>query len=168
MFHRRLLAAAGLVAVVAVTLVPSGGAVGIGPALAAETGSGRAVEMTAPLPDWDNPRKITLQVTAREPEKFEGAMSNAMNLRKFYGPDEVKLAIITYGGGVRHLLKESPTAPDRVSSLQSYGIEIVVCGNTLDTIGKSEEDLLPGVTVVSTGIAEVVERQLRGWITIVP
>lgn len=89
------------------------------------------------------------------------------NLLKFHGPDEVKLAIIIYGG-VRHLLKESATAADPASGLQSCGIEIVVCGNTLDTIGKSEKDLVPDVAVVSTGIAEVVERQLRGWVTIVP
>jgi len=137
------------------------------PAVAADPG-GRAVEMTPPLPDWDNPRKIVLQVTSHEPGKFEGAMSNAMNLRKFYGPDEVNLAIITYGAGVRNLLRDSPTAPDRISSLQAYGIEFIACGNTLDTIGKTEADLVDGVTVVSTGIAEVVERQLRGWVTIVP
>lgn len=138
------------------------------PAPALAENAGRAVEMTPPLPDWDNPRKILLQVTSNEPGKFEGAMSNAMNLRKFYGPDQVELAIITYGAGVRHLLAEKPTAADRISSLQKYDIAFVTCGNTLDTIGKGEDDLVPGITVVSTGIAEVVERELRGWVTIVP
>lgn len=161
MTRRRLLRAA-LGAAAALPFLSVAGA----PALA--EGAGRAVEMTPPLPDWDNPRKIVLQVTAAAPGKFEGAMSNAMNLRRFYGPDQVQLAIIAYGAGVRHLLKDSPTAPDRISSLQTYGIEFVACGNTLDTIGKSEDDLVPGITVVSTGIAEIVERQLRGWVTVIP
>lgn len=128
----------------------------------------RAVEMAAPLPDWDNPRKIVLQVSDGDPRTFEGAMSNAYNLQKFYGVDNVQLAILTFGPGVRNLMKESATAPERVSSLQDYGVEFIACGNTLDTLGKSEADLVAGVTVVSAGIAELVERSLRGWNVVVP
>lgn len=140
------------------------GVAGVAPARA----ESRAVEMTAPLPDWDNPRKILLQVSDGDPHSFEGAMSNAYNLQKFYGVDNVQLAILTFGPGVRNLLTESATAPDRISSLQDYGVQFIACGNTLDTIGKSEADLVAGVTVVSTGIAELVERSLRGWSVVVP
>lgn len=143
-------------------------AAGIGVGTAAHASDPRAVELSEPAPDWDNPRRIVLQVSAGDPARFEGALSNAVNLQKFYGIDHVKVAIITFGRGVRHLLAESAPAPDRVKSLRDYGIEFVACGNTLDYIGKDEDDLLPGVAVVQTGIAEIVERQLRGWITVVP
>lgn len=136
------------------------------PALA--DGHGRAVELSDPKPDWDNPRRIVLQVSSDDPKRFEGAMSNAINLQKFYGIDHLEVAIVTFAGGVRHLLKDSATAPERVKSLQDYGVSFVACGNTLDTIGKAEDDLLGGVEVVQVGIAEIVERQLRGWVTIVP
>jgi intracellular sulfur oxidation DsrE/DsrF family protein len=128
----------------------------------------REVELTDPAPDWDNPRRIVLQVTDPSPEKLGGVMSNAINLQKFYGPDRVEISIITYAAGIRQLLKENAAEPERVSSLQQYGIEFIACGNTLDTIGKSEADLLPGVTVVGTGIAEIVERERKGWHIIVP
>lgn len=147
-------------AAVAVALIPAA------PALA--TDHGRAVEMSDPKPDWDNPRRIVLQVSSDDPKRFEGAMSNAINLQKFYGIDHLEVAIVTFAGGVRHLLKDSATAPDRINSLRDYGVTFVACGNTLDTIGKSEGDLVDGVEVVQVGIAEIVERQLRGWVTIVP
>ncbi|MFA7429406.1 MAG: DsrE family protein [Rhodospirillaceae bacterium] len=147
--------------IVALAMVPLGA-----PALAVD--SARAVELADPKPDWDNPRRIVLQVSTNDPARFEGAMSNAINLQKFYGIDHLEVAIITFGGGVRHLMTEGGTAPDRVKSLQDYGVSFVACGNTMDTIGKTEADLVAGVTVVQVGIAEIVERGLRGWTTIVP
>lgn len=127
----------------------------------------RAITMAEPAPDWDNPRRILLQVSG-EPEALDRAMSNAMNIQAFYGADHVVLEIVAIGPGVRALLSESASAPERVSSLQSYGIGFVACGNTLDTIGKAEADLLPGIRVVSTGYVEVVERNLEGWVVIKP
>lgn len=136
------------------------------PAVAGD--SARTVELADPKPDWDNPRRIVLQVSSDDPKRFEGAMSNAVNLQKFYGIDHLEVAIVTFAGGVRHLLTDGATAPERIKSLQDYGVRFVACGNTLDTIGKSEADLVGGVEVVQVGIAEIVERQLRGWVTIIP
>ncbi|KJS34497.1 MAG: hypothetical protein VR70_17490 [Rhodospirillaceae bacterium BRH_c57] len=138
------------------------------PGTAVAADSGRVVELADPAPDWDNPRRIVLQVSTDDPARFEGAMHNAINLQKFYGIDHVEVAIITFAGGVRHLIGESATAAERIKSLQDYGITFVACGNTLDTIGKRERDLVPGVEVVQVGIAEIVERSLRGWTTIIP
>lgn len=146
---------------VALAMAPLGS-----PAVAVD--SAREVELADPKPDWDNPRRIVLQVSTADPARFEGAMSNAINLQKFYGIDHLEVAIITFAGGVRHLMTDGGTAPERIKSLQDYGVSFVACGNTMDTIGKTEADLMPGVTVVQVGIAEIVERGLRGWITIVP
>lgn len=132
------------------------------PASAAET------ELADPKPGWDNPRRIMLQLTEDDPKKVNGVLYNAINLQKFYGQDNVKVAVIAYAAGVRALLKESSPVAERISSLQQYEVEFVACGNTMTTIGKAPEDLLPGVEMVTAGIAEIVERQLRGWHYIVP
>lgn len=135
---------------------------------AAAAGTVAETELAEPRPDWDNPRRIVLQLTEDDPKKINGVLYNAVNLQDFYGADNVKIAVITYAGGVRALLKGDSPVPDRIASLQQYGIEFVACGNTLETIGKSPADLLPDVTVVKAGIAEIVERKLRGWTYIVP
>lgn len=136
------------------------------PAAAAE-GAART-QLAAPQPDWDNPRRIILQLTDDDPRKINGVLFNAVNLQKFYGQDNVRIAVIAYAGGMQALLKQASPVAERVASLQQYGVEFVGCGNTLDAIGRTSADLLPGVTLVEAGIAEIVERTLAGWVHIVP
>lgn len=123
--------------------------------------------MATPAPDWDSPRRVVLQVSDSA-DALDRAMTNAINIQAFYGADLVKIELVTIGPGVRALLTESATSADRVSSLQSYGIEFVACGNTLDTIGKAEADLLPGVRTVVAGYGELIERSLEGWVILKP
>jgi len=127
-----------------------------------------AIDMADPKPDMDNPRKIVLQLTEDDDKKVNGVLYNAINIQKYYGMDNVMVAVVAYAKGVNALLKESTTVADRIASLQQYDVEFVACGNTLDTMGKKTEDLLDGVVRVQAGIPEIVERQLRGWIYITP
>lgn len=125
-------------------------------------------ELANPKPDWDNPRLIALQMTENDANRVNAIFHNAINLQKFYGQDNVKVAIVAYGPGVRALLRASAPAAERVQALGDYGIEFVACGNTMQTIGAKPEDLLPGVAMVTAGIADLVERQIKGWHVIVP
>jgi uncharacterized protein len=119
-------------------------------------------------PDWDNPRKVMLQITSNDPAHVNNVYYNAINLQKFYGQDNVKVSLIFYGPGVRALLKESAIAPERVKALQDYDVEFVACNNTLTTLKKTPDDLLPNVRVVTSGIAEIIEKRLDGWHYIIP
>lgn len=121
-----------------------------------------------PKPGWDNPRKILLQVSQNDVQHINNVFHNAVNLQKFYGQDNVKVAIVAYSGGLRPFLAQDSALAERVASLAAYDIEFLACGNTLDSMGKTKADLLPGLEVVTAGIAEIVERQLRGWHYIAP
>lgn len=133
---------------------------------AAPAGAGETV-LADPRPGWDNPRKLVLQLTVDDPRHVNNVLYNAVNVQKFYGQDNVRVAVIAFGPGVRALLASSAVA-QRVASLQQYDVEFVACGNTLETIGKTPSDLLPGVTVAAFGIPEIMERQLKGWQVIAP
>lgn len=135
--------------------------------LAATPGWAAETVLADPKPSWDAPRKVVLQLTSDEPRHVGNVLYNAVNLQKFYGQDNVKIAIVAYAGGVRALLTGSKVA-ERVASLKEYEIEFLACGNTMDTIGKSPKDLLPGVEVVISGLAEIIERKLKGWHYIAP
>jgi len=125
-------------------------------------------KVVEPEPDWDNPRKIVLQVTSKDEFHVNNVYYNAINLQKFYGADNVKIAIVFYGPGIRPILQESAISAKRVKSLQDYEIEFIACNNTMTTIGKKPEDLLPGIRVVTSGIAEIVEKKVEGWHYIIP
>ena len=127
-----------------------------------------ATELSKPEPSMDNPRKIVLALSSNDPDIVDKLLSNAVNVQKFYSMDNVRISIIAYTSGVRAFLNDESKVAERISSLQRYGIEFVACGNTMDTIGKKREDLLAGVKWAQVGLAELVERQLRGWIVLQP
>ncbi|MGE5547370.1 MAG: DsrE family protein [Solirubrobacterales bacterium] len=136
--------------------------------LPAVSPAGAADTRAEPKPTWENPRRILLQLNSDDAKKINGVLNNAVNLQKFYGQDNVRVAIVAYGPGVTALLKTGSPVAERVASLRQYEVEFVACGNTLATTGKTAADLLPGVGVTTAGIAEIVERQIEGWHVVAP
>lgn len=125
-------------------------------------------EFAEPKPSIDNPRKIVFPITKGDDESINHVLSSANNVLKFYGPEKVQIAIICYSKGIRTLLKKEKKIAVRVRSLMTYDVEFIACGNTMRTKGIKKEDLLEGVEVVTAGIVELVERDLKGWIYIRP
>ncbi len=139
----------------------------MGLVLAAPVRAGET-RLTDPPPDWDNPRKVVLQLSTDEASRVDSLLYNAVNIQKFYGPDMVKIVVVAFGPGVRTLIKGDSPVAERVESLMMYDIEFVACRNTLDTIGVSTDGLIDGVDWVQAGIPEIIERNLRGWVVIRP
>ena len=125
-------------------------------------------EFAEPKPSIDNPRKIVFPITKGDDESINHVLSSANNVMKFYGPENVEIAIICYSKGIRTLLKKEKKIAARVSSLQTYDVEFIACGNTMRTLKIKPEDLIEGVEIVTAGIVELVERDLKGWIYIRP
>lgn len=121
-----------------------------------------------PKPGFDNPRQIMLQLTSDDPKVINNILHNAVNLQKFYGQDNVLVAVVAFGPGMEALYAKSSPVKDRVESLLQYGVEFIGCGNTMETTGHTPAELIPGVEVVTAGIAEIVERQRRGWTYVRP
>ncbi len=121
-----------------------------------------------PQPDFDNPRKIVLQLTSGDAKDMNNVLWNAVNLQKFYGIDNVKIAIIGFGDGMKAFYEKDSPVAERIKSQLKYDIEFVGCGNTMTATKRSPSELIPGVKHVTAGIAEIVERQLRGWMYIRP
>lgn len=126
-----------------------------------------AATMAEPEPDFDNPRKIVVSLSEKDPKRVNAVLNNVMNIQKFYEQDFVKLAVVAYGPGIWSVLKDSPVKA-RIESMQQYEIEFVACGNTLDAIHKSEDALIEGVGWVRAGLPEIVERRLSGWVDLKP
>jgi hypothetical protein len=132
------------------------------------TSHAQQTELADPLPSFDEPRKIILQLSSEDEGKMNDILYNAVNLQKFYGMDNVRIRIVAFGRGMKALYdKESPVR-DRIKSLLKYDVEFIGCGNTMDATQHTPADLIDGVSWVQAGIAEVVESNLRGWTYIHP
>lgn len=123
--------------------------------------------MAEPAPSFDNPRRIVFSLSEKDEGRMNAVLSNVANVHKAYGIDNVNLAVVAYGPGIWALLQDSPVR-SRIESLMKYDVEFIACGNTLDTIHKADADLISGVTRVQTGLVEIVERRLSGWVDIRP
>jgi intracellular sulfur oxidation DsrE/DsrF family protein len=56
----------------------------------------------------------------------------------------------------------------RVEALMTYEVEFIACGNTMETLKIDKSELIDDVEIVTAGIVELIERQLRGYIYIRP
>jgi len=123
--------------------------------------------MAEPAPSFDEPRRIVVSLNEKDEKRVNTVLSNVMNMQKFYGPDNVRLALVAYGPGIWSILKDSPVRA-RIESLQFYDIEFVACGNTLDAIHKTKADMIDGVGWTRAGLVEIVERRMSGWVDLKP
>ena len=123
--------------------------------------------MAEPQPSFDNPRQIVFSLNEKDEVRVNAVLNNIANVQRAYGIDNVKLAVVAYGPGIWSLLQDSPVRA-RIESLMKYEVEFVACGNTLDGIHKTDDDLIGGVSRVPAGLVEIVERRLSGWVDLKP
>jgi len=129
---------------------------------------GEKAELADPKPSMDEPRRVVLTMTSDDPRKMNSILYNVVNIQKFYGIDNVEIAVVAWGPGMRGLLRHGSPVRERIQSLMHYDVEFVACGNTMTSMHWREGDLIPGVEVTKAGIPEVIERRLKGWVDITP
>ena len=126
-------------------------------------------QFAEPKPSMENPRKFIFPITTWDKKEVNHILGSANNVIKFYGVDNTEVVIVAYSQGIKSLLKDKDKyIAKRVKSLMTYDVEFIACGNTMKTLKIDKKELLDEVEVVTAGIVELIERQLRGYIYIRP
>lgn len=87
-------------------------------------------------------------------------------IRKY--DDNVEVIVACFGPGI-HLLGKQPGRPiaqearERASSLASYGVAFHACGNTMDSLKWTEDDLVDYAKMVPIGVEDIMLLQERGF-----
>jgi intracellular sulfur oxidation DsrE/DsrF family protein len=82
--------------------------------------------------------------------------------------DNVEIVVACFGAGI-HILGDPPERPiakelqERASSLNVYGVAFHACKNTMDSLGWTEENLVPYAKVVPVGVEDIMLLQERGF-----
>lgn len=111
--------------------------------------------------------KVVYQLNKADNEYQEHILFSAGAMLRKYG-DNVHIVIVAIGPGI-HLLGKKPLRPvtemarQRVESLAQYGVEFHACGNTMKSLGWTEDDLLPFAKRVEVGAADLMELQEEGY-----
>lgn len=122
-----------------------------------------------PQPTFENPRKLVIRLYISDLERVNHIIGSIYNILKEYPPEALKVAVVTYGAGMRVLKKDyDKNTLSRIKSLMEYDVEFIGCRNTMETMNWTEDDFIEGISYVQAGIVEVIEREVRGYIGVTP
>jgi intracellular sulfur oxidation DsrE/DsrF family protein len=108
--------------------------------------------------------RLLLQVSENSVDKLNLALNNAYNAQMAFGPENIEIEIVVFGGGVNTLKYYAPIPiADKVKQAKYAGVRIVVCDNTMRAFKLRPSDMLPEVRYVESGVAELIEKQTEGW-----
>jgi len=132
--------------------------------LAFATLQGQAPAQAAPAaPKY----RLVFHVSENNPQQWQLALNNAFAFQKNVGKDNAQIEIVAIGPGL-NMLKQESKVSDRILQALDQSIDVVACGETMQTTHVTEADLIGGVRVVPGGLIEIVQRQQAGWSYIRP
>jgi intracellular sulfur oxidation DsrE/DsrF family protein len=112
----------------------------------------------------DVKHKVVVEVNFEGQDQWEAVLHNVYNLKKALAPDGgVRVEIVTLGKGVGILQTKDADIVARLKALADAGDEIGICNNTCVGRHIEKKDLASYVTIVDSGVAEVVRREEQGW-----
>jgi uncharacterized protein len=107
--------------------------------------------------------RIVFEFTSEGATQNEAVLNNVENTLEALGPG-TEIFVIAHGPGIGLVLQTNENSSRRVSEQgKKKKVVFAACKNTLRRKNIAEDKLLPGVTVVDSGVAEVVRRQEAGW-----
>ncbi|MCG6870661.1 MAG: DsrE family protein [Gammaproteobacteria bacterium] len=111
--------------------------------------------------------KIVYQCNQPDAEYHRHTLFSVSELLRKYG-DDIELVVAAFGPGI-HILGKNPTRPveadvrEKVSSLAQYGVAFHACGNTMNSLGWTAEDMLPFAKIVPIGVDDIMLLQEKGF-----
>ena len=101
-------------------------------------------------------------VSDADPQKWNLTLGNIGNAIDGLGAASADIELVVYGPGIAMLKKDSPVAARLAAALKS-GVRIAACQNSMRGFDLQAADLAPGVTVVPSGVVELIRRQHAGY-----
>ncbi len=108
--------------------------------------------------------RVVFQVSEDSVDKLNLALNSAKNLQELFGPANIEIEIIAFGGGVQTLKHYAPIPiADKVKEAKYAGVRIVACENSMREAKLRPADMLTEIRYVEAGVAEIIEKQQEGW-----
>ncbi len=110
---------------------------------------------------------VIYQLNKSSEKYHDGVLFSVGEMLRKYN-DNITIVVTCFGPGI-HVLAKNPTRPvskknrQRVKSLADYGVKFHACGNTLDSLNWTKDDLYDFAEVVQVGAADLLEHQEKGF-----
>lgn len=106
--------------------------------------------------------RAVVHVNFADAERQKHGLKNVTNMLKAEG-GTAEVVVVCHGPGIALVVKDKSPDAAEVERLIKEGVNFAACENTLKDKGIPKKNLLPGVTTVPSGAAEVVRRQQDGF-----
>lgn len=107
--------------------------------------------------------RVVFELSSDAPASWNTLLNNLENLQAAFGPETTELEVVAHGPGIRFMLKADAKDAPRMEALAKRGVVFAACNNAMHRLHLTKEQLLPFVTVVPSGVAEVILKQEAGW-----
>jgi intracellular sulfur oxidation DsrE/DsrF family protein len=113
--------------------------------------------------------RIMMHLSSGDPDKITEVLSEAESALEYYRStgQRAEVEVIANGDGINLLLASSSSYADRVKALRDKypNLRFSACRNTLERFADNGFDirLQPGIGVVESGVAEIIQRRSAGW-----
>ena len=103
-----------------------------------------------------------------EQTKADLALHNISNLITDIGGENLEIEMVANGDAVRVLLRSVDEFGPMLKELAERQVVFCACANSMRNFEIQKDELLDFVTVVSSGVGEIVKKQAAGWAYIRP
>lgn len=107
--------------------------------------------------------RIVFELTSAGPETWNALLNNVENVRQALGEERTKVEVVVHGNGLGFVKPGDRQLGVRMKQLAEAGVVFAACENTMRRQNVSKADLLPFVTTVDSGVAEIVRKQEAEW-----
>lgn len=142
----------------------------IGSIMAAHHPTGHTLIQAANLQNKSKVTKVLFHLNSGSPAMAREALDEVENVLKYYAHEgrKARVELITNGGGINLLRKETSPYPGRIRKMQKEypNLKFVTCQNSIDRLKRDHgvvAHLLPGTVVIDSGVAQIMRRQQEGW-----
>lgn len=111
--------------------------------------------------------RVVIHVDDPSLDRQRLALGNVRNLLDDVGEDGVVVEIVFNGPAISALTMGSDLSSELVT-LQTRGVDLLACHNSMVRAALERGDLIVGATVVPSGISHLVRRQYDGWAYVRP
>ena len=106
--------------------------------------------------------KVVIQLNTADTASWSGVIGNIKNIQKVW-PNNLNIEVVVHGKALNFLVKNRSHLALEIDTLVKNGVCFNACENTMQKHSINKDMLLPNVTIVSSGIAEIILKQEAGW-----
>jgi intracellular sulfur oxidation DsrE/DsrF family protein len=106
--------------------------------------------------------KVVIQLNTADTASWSGVIGNIKNIQKVW-PNNLNIEVVVHGKALNFLVKDRSHLALEIDTLVKKGVCFNACENTMQKHSINKDMLLPNVTIVSSGIAEIILKQEAGW-----